>query len=266
MELKLKMFYRKKSYKINPNKLEQFNHFFHHYLYPNQIKHGAKLIGRWVNESKDNIEAIWQYDSLEQYEEIENKIRASELHQKAKEIRAGIGELFLESRQEFLNSTSPIGTYEAPKHIVSVSGFITNKEGEVLLVRNENRSDTMEMPGGQVEEGETLEQAIHREIYEETGVRVKLFGVTGIYQNIKNNIICVVFRGNYESGELRIEKGETTEVIFTKLSKIKLEKIVTRPHLRSRILDTLNANYIPYESFNVRPYELINRFEVKKEI
>ncbi|WP_176545228.1 NUDIX domain-containing protein [Bacillus sp. AFS041924] len=260
------MIYRKKSYKINPNNLEKFNDFFHKYLFPNQIMSGAKLIGRWVNESNDKIEAIWQYESLEQYEHIEKMIRSSELHQKAKEKRAQIGELFIESHQEFLHSTSLVGTYEAPKHIVSVSGFITNDLGEVLLVRNEHRSDTMEMPGGQVEEGENLAQAIHREINEETGVNIKLTGVTGIYQNIKNNIICVVFRGQYESGELKIEKGETTEVIFTNLEKIKLEKIVTRPHFRTRILDALNANYIPYESYDVNPFELINRYEVKQEI
>lgn len=37
------------------------------------------------------------------------------------------------------------------------------------------------MPGGQVEEGETLIDAIHREILEETGASVELLGVTGIY-------------------------------------------------------------------------------------
>jgi len=118
MEWQIKMIYRKKSYKINPDKLKQFNDFFHHYLYPNQIKHGAKLIGRWVNESNDKIEAIWQYESIEQYEQIEIMIRESELHLKAKEKRAQLGELFIESHQEFLTSTSPIGTYELPKHYV----------------------------------------------------------------------------------------------------------------------------------------------------
>ncbi|MEH7347694.1 NIPSNAP family protein [Gottfriedia acidiceleris] len=112
------MIYRKKSYKINPDKLKQFNDFFHLFLYPNQIKHGAILIGRWVNESNDKIEAIWQYESLEQYEQIEKMIRESELHLKAKEKRAQLDELFVESHQEFLTSTSPIGTYENPKHIV----------------------------------------------------------------------------------------------------------------------------------------------------
>ncbi|MFD1039080.1 hypothetical protein ACFQ3N_11870 [Virgibacillus byunsanensis] len=46
------MVYRRRLYIIKPEKLDEFNDFFHTYLYPNQIKHGSKLIGRWVNEIK----------------------------------------------------------------------------------------------------------------------------------------------------------------------------------------------------------------------
>ncbi|RKL64660.1 DNA mismatch repair protein MutT [Salipaludibacillus neizhouensis] len=148
---------------------------------------------------------------------------------------------------------------------MAVSGYITNKDGEVLLVRNFHRSDTMEMPGGQVEEGETLENAIHREIMEETGVEVHLIGITGIYQNITNGIICVVFRGEYQSGDVRTAENETSEVVFTKLNKENANQLITRQHFRNRTLDAMEANYLPYEAFKVRPYELISRFEVKKE-
>ena len=37
----------------------------------------------------------------------------------------------------------------------------------------------MELPGGQVEEGEALDQAVCREIKEETGLTVKPIGITG---------------------------------------------------------------------------------------
>lgn len=260
-----KMIYRRKTYRIRPNRLEDFNQFFHSYLYPNQLKHGANLVGRWVNESKDEIVAIWKYESMEQYETIESMIKKSELHQKAKERRLELGELFIESRQDFLTSTAEPNHNPPPKHIVSVSGYITNEKGEVLLVRNQHRSDTMEMPGGQVEEGETLEEAIHREIFEETGAKVRLTGITGIYQNITNNIICVVFRGEYQSGELRTAEGETTEVIFTPLTKENVEQFITRPHFKNRAIDAMVPSYLPYEAFRVGPYELIKRYDVKKE-
>lgn len=259
------MIYSRKTYKIKPEKLNDFNHFFHSYLYPNQIYHGAKLIGRWVNENKDEILAIWEYKSIEHYEGIENQIKSSELYKKAQEKRKELGELYMECNQDFLSSTANHGTYHDPKHIVSVSGYITNVEGKVLLIRNFHRSDTMEMPGGQVEEGETLEEAVHREILEETGVKVRLHGITGIYQNVTSGVICVVFRGEYESGEIRTAEGETSEVVFTELTKERIDELITRPQFRSRILDALEQNYLPYEAFKIRPYELIKRFEVKKE-
>ena len=256
------MFYRKKTYDIVPDKLGLFNGFFHKYLYPNQMKHGAKLVGRWVNETETEITAIWEYRSEEHYRGIEESIRKTEMHFKAQEKRAELGKLFYESKEEFL---TPTGNYKHPMHIVSVSGYITNKSGEVLLVKNYHRSDTYEMPGGQVEEGECLETAIHREIIEETGVTVKLAGITGIYQNVTSGIVCVVFRGEFVSGTPRPAEGETKEVFFQKLNEQNIDDFVTRPQFKSRVLDARDPNYIPCETFEVRPYELINRTEVIKE-
>ena len=54
--------------------------------------------------------------------------------------------------------------HKTPKHIVAVAGYLTNEKDEVLLAKVHWRSDTWELPGGQVEEGEALDQAICREI------------------------------------------------------------------------------------------------------
>lgn len=260
------LIYRRKTYRISPEVLEVFTDFFHMYLYPNQIQHGARLVGRWVNESKDEIVAIWEYDSMEHYEQIERMIKQSDLHTKAMSKRKELGELYLDFTQDFLTSTthSQKGS-QTPRHITAVSGFITNQDGEVLLVRNLHRPDTLEMPGGQVEEGETLEEALHREIAEETGATVRLIGMTGIYQNVTSGILCVVFRGEYLSGELQPAEGETSEVVFKNITKENAEAWITRPHFRSRLLDALEPNYLPYEAFRLRPYELLCRYEAKKE-
>ena len=50
-----------------------------------------------------------------------------------------------------------------PKHIVAVSAYVTNSKNEVLLVKTHPRdSDTWELPGGQVDEGESLSQAVRQ--------------------------------------------------------------------------------------------------------
>lgn len=260
------MLYRRKTYRIRPEKLDAFTDFFHTYLYPNQIRHGAKLVGRWVNEAQDEVVAIWAYKDRQQYEEIEQSIKKSELHHAAQKKRQELGELFLTSEQDFLTSTTdPQVEAKPPRHVLAVSGLITNQAGEVLLVRNLHRADTLEMPGGQVEAGETLDEALHREIFEETGAKVKLIGITGIYQNVSNGIICVVFRGEYLSGDLRTSEGETSEVFFQAITKDSIAKWITRPHFRSRALDALEPSYLPYEAFRVRPDELLVRFEARRE-
>ncbi|WP_052442070.1 NUDIX domain-containing protein [Mesobacillus selenatarsenatis] len=259
----MKLFFKRNTYIIKPEGLNDINKLFHTHVYPIHIKHGAKLIGRWVNGTNDEILVIWKYSSMEHYERINSLIENSEEYQSAmKEL----GESCTETGKDFLSSTAPYpSAYHQHKHLLSVSGYITNKDGEVLLVRNFHRSNTMEMPGGQVEEGETLEEAIHREVFEETGIKVNLHGITGIYQNVTSGVTCVVFRGEYQSGDVRIAEGETSEVFFVKITKENIEQFITREQFRNRTLDAMDANYIPYEAFKARPYELVSRFEVKKD-
>ncbi|WNF24734.1 NUDIX domain-containing protein [Mesobacillus jeotgali] len=245
------------TYQAKPERLDDINRFFHTHIYPIQIKNGAKLIGRWVNDTKNEILVIWEYTSKEQYERIESLLKS---------VKPYDMDFYTDADEDFMSSTAPYpSAYHPPKHLLSVSGYVTNQDGEVLLVRNFHRSDTMEMPGGQVEEGETLEAAIHREVFEETGITVNLLGITGIYQNVTIGVTCVVFRGEYQSGEVRTAEGETSEVFFTKLTRENIEQFITRKQFRDRALDAMDANYIPYEAFKARPYELIRRFDVIKE-
>lgn len=60
-----------------------------------------------------------------------------------------------------------------PKHMISVSAFVTNEKEEVLLLRTHWRSETWEMPGGNVEEGESLDTAVCREYLEETNIVIR---------------------------------------------------------------------------------------------
>ncbi len=61
--------------------------------------------------------------------------------------------------------------------ILKVVAGLFRKNGKVLLVRrpfNKKRGGLWEFPGGKVEEGETLEEAIKRELNEELDVEVKV--------------------------------------------------------------------------------------------
>lgn len=150
------------------------------------------------------------------------------------------------------------GDRTPPKHVVCVSGYVTNENGQVLLVKTYWRADTWEMPGGQVEEGEPLHEALCREVKEETGIYIRPLGITGVYYNRTDKQVIIVFRAEKIGGELRTS-DETQAVQFVKLDENNIDKWVTRPQQKSRILDAAKGFYAPYEAIDVNPFELLIR-------
>jgi ADP-ribose pyrophosphatase YjhB (NUDIX family) len=63
---------------------------------------------------------------------------------------------------------------------LAVSGVIF-RDGKVLLVRRARSpgKGLYSLPGGRVEFGESLHTALHREVDEETGLRIEILGLAG---------------------------------------------------------------------------------------
>jgi hypothetical protein len=77
------LFYRRKFYIVKSDFVDAFNDHFNKTNLPNQLKHGARLVGRWLKPNDDDtteIFAIWEYDSYEDYEKIEASVRSDEPH------------------------------------------------------------------------------------------------------------------------------------------------------------------------------------------
>ena len=87
-----------------------------------------------------------------------------------------------------------------------VSALIINQENEFLLVNLESFEDKyFAIPGGGVEQGETLEDAVYREINEELGIKKKhlrFIGQSNIPVRFKFKVIKMNRDGkNYEGSE-----------------------------------------------------------------
>lgn len=79
------MFYRRKFYIIKNEFVDVFNQHFNENNLPNQIKHGATLVGRWMipnDEDTTEVFAIWEYDSYDEYVKIEKNVRSDAAHLK----------------------------------------------------------------------------------------------------------------------------------------------------------------------------------------
>jgi len=116
-------------------------------------------------------------------------------------------------------------------HIVAAGGFVMNSVGQVLLIQSPRYGD-WEFPGGQVEEGETIPHALEREVFEETGIVVRVKSLVGIYSNTRQPpIVNMDFICEYVSGEPKISE-ESTLVEWVDgeeaLSRVKREAIYKR--------------------------------------
>jgi mutator protein MutT len=101
------------------------------------------------------------------------------------------------------------------------AAFILNETGELLLQkRGDNHA--WGLPGGALELGESAEEAVIREVLEETGLQVKVESFLGIYTHYfeeypngdQAQTIAIFFICSILGGELHIDYDETLDIQF----------------------------------------------------
>jgi ADP-ribose pyrophosphatase YjhB (NUDIX family) len=80
-------------------------------------------------------------------------------------------------------------------HSVSVAAVITNDAGDVLLIQRRDNGH-WEPPGGVLELDESIVDGLRREVNEETGLEIGPGRLTGVYKNIAQGIVALVFRAS----------------------------------------------------------------------
>ena len=98
---------------------------------------------------------------------------------------------------------------------------LVSKGDEILLAQHKNRGDGMySCIAGFVEIGETIENAVQREVLEETGIRVKNIRYVGSQSWPFPDQLMLAFRAEYESGELEPQKTEISDLKWFKWDKL----------------------------------------------
>ncbi|QQR92496.1 MAG: NUDIX domain-containing protein [Candidatus Iainarchaeum archaeon] len=89
--------------------------------------------------------------------------------------------------------------------------IIVNEKKEVLWIRGVGGSKKLSFPGGTVEEGETLESALAREIMEETSLRVRVGKImaTAILNDKKPAQLAIIYHATRPTGNVQLSHEHT---------------------------------------------------------
>ncbi len=98
------MLYRMRIYKAVPENLPVFHEFFRTRLLPVQLRHGARLVGRWETEDA-RVVAVWEYDDRAAYKRIEQAVRQDPDSRRAQQYRAGLPPLINAQEETFMHAT-----------------------------------------------------------------------------------------------------------------------------------------------------------------
>lgn len=86
-----------------------------------------------------------------------------------------------------------------------VAGVIVHRNGKVLLLKRgiAPAKGKWTFPAGFVELGETIPKAALRETLEETGLKVKLTGLVGVYSYAGFGVVTIVYSARVVSGRFK---------------------------------------------------------------
>ncbi len=120
--------------------------------------------------------------------------------------------------------TCPACGYIHYRNPVPAAGVLLMRRGEVLLVKRKYapRAGAWGLPAGFMEYGETPEHCAVRELFEETGLRVRLTGLFGVYAGFDDprvRAVLILYTAERASG--RIKPGDDAiEVRFFPLGRL----------------------------------------------
>ena len=143
----------------------------------------------------------------------------------------------------------------SPRHILVASCLVRNEANEILLVKHYRRD--WELPQGRIENGEALLEALHREVYEETGIHITAPRLATVWSKLSEpTAVIFCFVADYLSGELTPSE-ETPELGW--FVEQETRAMITHPVNHDRIRTLLdNPGKTAFKSYRTGPYQQLS--------
>ncbi|AXJ90745.1 MULTISPECIES: NAD(+) diphosphatase [Acinetobacter] len=111
--------------------------------------------------------------------------------------------------------------HQYPRVNPCIITVITRGDDEILLAKSvHNKTNMYGLIAGFVEVGETLEEAVQREAFEEVGLKLKNIQYMSSQPWPFPSNLMVAFRAEYESGEIKLQEEEIADAQFFKINQL----------------------------------------------
>ena len=125
---------------------------------------------------------------------------------------------------------------------LSCHAVITDNTNRILQLKQTYNNKTWGLPGGSLEPGETIHEALYRECKEEIGIDVCIEYLSGVYYHSQYNSQVFIFRCNKIDDKEIVLSNEHSEYKYFMVDELsEVQKI--------RILDCLHYKNVVSRSF-----------------
>ena len=122
--------------------------------------------------------------------------------------------------------------HERPGILVVALAFV-RKGDAILMVRQGYGDRYWSLPGGTMEAGESVQEAVIREVREETGLEVDVTRLVGVYSKPAESALALTFACQVIGGTMQAD-NEIVECGFYPLDRLPQP---ARAHLAQRVAD-----------------------------
>lgn len=139
-----------------------------------------------------------------------------------------------------------------------ITGCVIQDNNRILMVQEGQgvEKELWNIPSGRLENKEKILNAAIREVEEETGYKISISGLLGVYNFISINddqVIMFCYIGEVVGGSLRYDNNEIINVkwlSFDEIAELSDNKLRTHTLIRKIISDLKNKSTLPLDIVN----------------